>query len=187
MTMTEDVQEPKAEETKDELSLLKQRADLLGISYSNNIGVQKLKERIDEATKNEEPEVKEEEVQNELTERQKYINEATKLVRLRITNNNPAKREMPGEIFTVANGVIGTIRKYIPYDHTSEVGYHVPNVIYKMLKRKTYNSIVSRRNEQGVPIKESVVRKEFNLEVLDPLTKEELEKLAQDQRAAGRV
>ena len=184
--MTEDVQEPNVVETKDELSLLKQRADLMGIPYSNNIGVEKLKERIAEATQPDEPEP-EEEVQDNLSERQKFIREATKLVRLRITNNNPAKREMPGEIFTVANGVIGTIRKYIPYDHTSEVGYHVPNVIYKMLKRKTYNSIVSRRNEQGVPIKESVVRKEFNLEVLDPLTKEELDKLAQDQRAAGRV
>lgn len=184
--MTEDVQEPKVVETKDELSLLKQRADLMGITYSNNIGVEKLKERIAEATPPDEPEP-EEKVKDALSERQEFIREATKLVRLRITNNNPAKREMPGEIFTVANGAIGTIRKYIPYDHTSEVGYHVPNVIYKMLKRKTYNSLVSRRNEQGVPIKESVVRKEFNLEVLDPLTKEELDKLAQDQRAAGRV
>ena len=184
--MTEDVQEPVVVDEKDELTLLKHRADLLGINYSNNIGVEKLKERITEATQKAEPE-KEPEEQTKLTERQEYIREATKLVRLRITNNNPAKREMPGEIFTVANGAIGTIRKYIPYDHTSENGYHVPYVIYKMLKRKTYNSIVSRRNEQGVPIKESVVRKEFNLEVLDPLTKEELDKLAQDQRAAGRV
>ena len=183
--MTEDVQEPVVVDEKDELTLLKQRADLLGINYSNNIGVEKLKERIEAATQKTETE--EEEPEIKLTERQEYIREATKLVRLRITNNNPAKREMPGEIFTVANGVIGTIRKYIPYDHTSENGYHVPYVIYKMLKRKTYNSIVSRRNEQGVPIKESVVRKEFNLEVLDPLTKEELDKLAQDQRAAGRV
>lgn len=185
--MTEDVQEPKVVETKDELSLLKQRADLMGITYSNNIGVEKLKERIAEATPAPDEPEPVEKVKDALSERQEFIREATKLVRLRITNNNPAKREMPGEIFTVANGAIGTIRKYIPYDHTSEVGYHVPNVIYKMLKRKTYNSLVSRRNEQGVPIKESVVRKEFNLEVLDPLTKEELDKLAQDQRAAGRV
>ena len=186
--MTVDVQEPVVVEEKDELALLKQRADLLGISYSNNIGIEKLKDRISEATKeNEEPVEKEDEVLTKAQERQKFINEATKLIRLRITNNNPAKRELPGEIFTVANGVIGTIRKYIPYDHTSEVGYHVPYVIYKMLKRKTYNSIVTRRNENGVPIKETVERKEFNLEVLEPLTKEELEKLAQDQRAAGRV
>lgn len=183
--MTEDVQQPEL----DELTLLKQRADKLGITYSNNIGVEKLKERINKHLGDSvEPDDSEEEVAEKAKTREDYYREATKLVRLRITNMNPLKKDLPGEFFTVANGVVGTIKKYVPYSgDAAEVGYHVPNVIYKMMKRRTFTVSVQQRDDKGRPYMVQRERKEFALEVLPPLTQKELDRLAQDQRAGGRV
>lgn len=192
--MTPDIQQPETSEDEldspmDELTLLKRRADRLGISYSNNIGLETLKERIKKATEGngeQEPESKGAEVKN-ASSRAQLRKEAEKLIRIRYTNMNPRKKDMPGEIFTVANSVIGTIKKYVPFGEVSENGWHVPYVIYKMMKRRTFTTTVTKRDDKGRPYQSSVERKEFAIEVLDPLTKEELEQLAKDQRASGRV
>lgn len=189
--MTEEVQKP-----LDELQILFKQADAMGISYSKNISIETLRKRIADKQEG----VVEEEVQKPVAEatvnsvisaskqRQAKIKEATKLIRIRVTNMNPAKSELPGEIFTTGNSVIGTIRKYVPFGGTaSEVGYHVPQIILNMLRRRTFTTTVEKRNDKGLVYYEKQVRKEFAIEVLDPLTQEELDKLAQDQRASGRV
>lgn len=191
--MTADIQQPETTEedtelNMDELTLLKRRADQLGISYSNNIGLETLRERVRNATSDgeQEPEDKEEAVKKTAS-RAQLRREAQKLIRIRYTNMNPRKKDVPGEIFTVANGVIGTVKKYVPFGEVSENGWHVPYVIYKMMKRRTFTTTVTKRDDKGRPYQTSVERKEFAIEVLDPLTKEELEQLAKDQRASGRV
>lgn len=190
--MSEDVQKP-----QDELTLLKQRATQLGITYSPNIGIDTLRQRINDKLEGkeevkEEPE-KTEPVANEqdLTPaqyRQKKKREAEKLIRVRITNMNPQKSDLPGEVFTVANGVVGTIRKYVPFGGAAaEVGYHVPQIILNMMKRRKFYSVTTKRDDKGRPYQVKQERNEFAIEILEPLTKEELEKLALDQRASGRV
>jgi len=179
----------------DELTLLKRRADKLGVSYSNNIGLETLKERVAKAMEgNKEPEDKEEakfeaaeKTQSLVELRAEKRKEAMKLVRIRYTNMNPRKRDVPGEIFTIANGIVGTIKRYVPYGEAAENGWHVEYAIYKMMKRRTFTSTVTKRDDKGRPYNTSVERKEFAIEVLDPLSKEELEQLAKDQRASGRV
>lgn len=196
--MTKDIQQPENQEEEtevsvDELTLLKRRADQLGVSYSNNIGLETLKERVAKAMegdKDKEEPAKKEAPATENSAgptRNELRKEAEKLIRIRYTNMNPLKKDVPGEFFTVANGIIGTIKKYVPYGAASENGWHVPNVIYKMMKRKTFTVTTTKRDEQGRPYQTRVERKEFAIEVLPPLTKEELEKLAKDQRASGRV
>ena len=97
---------------QDELSTLKARADLLGVSYHPSIGVEKLREKLAAAMENTEPnnegtgigagtETKEQ-------KRLRLLQEATKLVRIRVTCMNPAKKEWEGEIITVGNNVVGT-------------------------------------------------------------------------------
>jgi len=179
----------------DELTLLKRRADKLGVSYSNNISLETLKERVAKAMEgNKEPEDKEEAKAEAVEKTQSLVElraqkrkEDTKLIRIRYTNMNPRKKDMPGEFFTVANGIVGTIKRYVPYGEAAENGWHVENAIYKMMKRRTFTSTVTKRDDKGRPYNTSVARKEFAIEVLDPLTKEELEQLAKDQRASGRV
>lgn len=117
----------------DELELLKERAKTLGIKHSPNIGVDGLREKIEaKLAGTAEDESDSAEPINKLTPGQARANahlEEMKLIRLRIANMNPAKADLNGEIFTVANKVIGTVRKFVPYGDATENGYHVPNVI----------------------------------------------------------
>lgn len=186
--MSEEIQQP---EQKDELTILKARADLLKIPYSNNISLAKLKERIEEHMAKDEKEEPEDEIE-EVVEtkaalRTRLIREATRLIRVRVTNMNPAKAAFPGEIFTVANSMVGTIRKFIPYGAGTEAGYHIPYAIYEMIKRKKFTLVKKEVGPNGTPVFNKYERKEFAIEVLDPLTPEELKKLAAEQAATGRV
>ena len=82
--------------TQDELTTLKARADLLGISYHPSIGLEKLREKINAATSDETVEVPvqstpqaDEETANQRRIRLKKA--ALELVRIRVTCMNPAK------------------------------------------------------------------------------------------------
>lgn len=178
---------------KDEITLLKEQATLLGIQFSNNIGLETLKSRIQEKLKvdsDEEDMVTDdtENSTNEKSERQKAIEEQTKLVRIRVTCMNPFKRDIPGGIFAVGNKYIGTVRKYVPYN-TTEEGYHVPNCIYELLKRKQFTQRikVKDRSVLGGERIETRTVSEFAIEVLPQLSEKELAKLAAEQKATGRI
>lgn len=187
----------------DELQMLKQRADMMGIGYSNNIGIDALKKKIQDKMdgKKDEPEAKaaSAETVNALTGtievpkveskqdmRERLLAEGMKLVRLRITNLDPKKKDLRGEIMTVANRYIGTVRKFIPYGETTDNGYHVPYCLYEQLRDRQFMSIKVRKDQ--VTGKERVdhqMVKEFALEILEPLTEGELAKLAAQQAANG--
>lgn len=169
----------------DELELLKQRADTMGIKYSPNIGVDTLKAKIEEAQNPTAATAAE--PTKELTPgqlRQEANLEEMKLIRLRIANLNPAKADLNGEIFTVANKIIGTVRKFVPYGEATDNGYHVPNVIYKQLQARKFQQVRVVQGKGGHTTVESKWVPEFALEVLPQLTQEELNKLASQQAAA---
>jgi hypothetical protein len=120
--------------------------------------------------------------------RRKMLREESALIRLRITNLNPQKKDLPGEIFTVANELIGTFRKFIPYGEASENGYHVPMFIYRQLKDRKFLHIRTVKDKRtGTPRVITSWQREFALEELPPLTEEELKDLATAQAAAGSV
>ena len=181
----------------DELSILKQRATLMGLKFSNNIGLEALRKKVSDAQEGitEEPEVAQvnpletetvapkEETRTEMARRIRL--EQTKLVRIRIQNLDPKKKELPGEIITVANDYMGTVRKFVPYGEQTDNGYHVPYCIYQFLKERKFLNIRVTKGKNGRPnIQQGWVR-EFSIEVLPPLTQEELTNLAQAQIAAG--
>ena len=74
----------------EELTLLKQRADLMGIKYSNNIGIDTLKSKINE--KLEASSLKFEETKNKIQMRKKLQDEQLKLVRIKLQVMNPSKQ-----------------------------------------------------------------------------------------------
>lgn len=182
----------------DELALLKQRARMMGVQFSNNIGLESLKERIRAKMEGEEqapntetvPELKSSDEATSVkrkTLRQHLLEENMKLVRLRITNLDPKKKDLPGEIITVANEHLGTVRKYVPYGEVTDNGYHVPYCIYKALKARKFLNIRTfkdRQNQNQIRVEQNWAQ-EFALEVLPQLTKEEIQKLAAAQSAAG--
>jgi hypothetical protein len=108
------------------------------------------------------------------------------LVRLRIQNLDPKKKDLPGEILTVANQVLGVVSKFIPYNEVSDGGYHVPYCIYRMMLRRQFQNITVTKNPRtGREQVKYSMAKEFSLEVLPPLTPAEISRLAQAQLAAG--
>lgn len=173
--------------TMDELDLLKQRADTLGIKYSPNIGVDTLKAKIEEklngSDKTTEPEAELTATQAAAKLRHDLKMSEMALVRLRIANLNPDKKDLQGEIFTVSNKYVGTVRKYIPYGERTDNGWHVPNILYKQLKaRKFLQTRVIQHKDGNTEVQQKWVP-EFALEVLPQLSQEELNELAATQRA----
>lgn len=180
----------------DELTVLKSRAKIMGIVFSNNIGLPALRAKIDaklsgDTTDEAETEVELasnplEKAQPKRTLRQYMIQEHLKLVRVRITCMDPKKKELPGEIMTVANEYLGNIRKFIPFGDATDNGYHIPYCLYTMLKDRKFLSIRTIKGSTGgVPRVEHKWVPEFAIEVLEPLTRKEIADLANAQAAAG--
>lgn len=109
--------------------------------------------------------------------------ECMKLIRCQIYNNNPAKNDLKGEIFSVGNKYVGTVRKFIPYGDVTENGYHVPKILVDMLRSKKYQRVRSVRNNDGTERVESTLAPEFTITELEPLTPDQLKELAARQGA----
>lgn len=106
--------------------------------------------------------------------------ELTRLVRVKITCFNPAKKEWKGEIFSFINPIVGAVKKFVPYNCPAGDSYHIPYCIYTQMKRREYQAF-SGKKVNGVEVKEARQVKEFAIEILPPLTKEELDALARKQ------
>ena len=172
-------------EREEEFLLLKERADLMGISYSKNVSLELLRARVN--AKLEESNLKAEETQEKVDVRKQIQKEQLRLVRVRLTCMNPAKKAWRGEIFTIANSVIGTVKKFVPYDPKFYAnGYHIPYCIYNHLKDKTYMDIKTHDTGSRVEVTPSFPL-EYSIEVLPALTKEELAELATAQMAGNRI
>lgn len=186
----------------DELTMLKSRAKLMGVTFSNNIGLDALKEKIEDhkqKTDNAQKQVASQTQQNEekaerTVAKGKKMNlraylqrEKMKLVRLRITNLDPKKKDLPGEILTTGNEFLGTVRKFIPFGEATDNGYHVPYCLYELMRDRKFLSIKTRKGPKGQTIVEQQMVREFALEILPPLTDEERSRLAAAQLASGGV
>jgi hypothetical protein len=204
-----------------ELSLLKERAKLMNISFSNNISVDALRKKIQDKLDAEQPaETGETDDEDEAPVaevagpgpvstdelaapvaaaqplsrkaqvqqmRDELIAEQTRLIRVRITNLDPKKKDLPGEIVTVGNEFIGTIRKYVPFGEATDGGYHIPFCIYTQLEERKFLSITVKKGPDGREAVSHRQAKEFAIEVLPQLTQAELNQLAAAQAAAGLI
>lgn len=172
---------------QDELEALKARANLLGVKFHPSISLEKLREKVNAAvTSEEEAKASEEPKQETIGEKRKRLKaEALKLVRIRLTCLNPAKKEWEGEIITVGNSLIGSVKKFTPFN--ADDGWHVPHVIYQQLKERQCQIFYTATDARGNKVRKGKLIKEFAIEVLPPLTKEELEELARRQAMAKAI
>ena len=193
----------------DEMEGLKARAKIMGITFSNNISLETLRKRVsdklagvaDEPAVNAltgDPEIAEVTTsfgqtakllspnENAVSLRKLMQREQMKLVRVRITNMDPKKKDLPGEIFTVANEYLGTVRKFVPYGDQTDDGFHLPYCLYRLLDSKRFLHIRTIKDRAtNHERQEGVWTREFSLDVLPPLTQDELNQLAAAQAAAG--
>ena len=173
---------------QDELTTLKERATLMGVKFHPSISLDKLREKVNAATdESDEPDdevvsakvvapVIEETVNQK---RNRLKKEALALVRIRLTCMNPAKAEWEGEIFTIGNSSIGSVKKFVPFN--ADDGWHVPNIILQQLQERQCQVFVSAKDARGNNVRRGKLIKEFAIEVLPPLTEKELEELARRQ------
>ena len=173
---------------QDELTTLKERATLMGLKFHPSISLDKLREKVNAATdESDEPDDEVvstkvvapviEETMNQ--KRNRLKKEALALVRIRLTCMNPAKAEWEGEIFTIGNALIGSVKKFVPFN--ADDGWHVPNIILQQLQERQCQVFVSAKDARGNNVRRGKLIKEFAIEILPPLTKTELEELARRQ------
>ena len=166
-----------------ELDLLKDRADRMGIAYHPSIGVSKLKEKLAEKIDILEP-IKISKGETLPQRNTRLRREANRLTRIRITCMNPAKKDWPGEIISVSNSAIGSIKKFIPFN--ADDGWHIPQVLLGILQDRQYQSFYTV-TIKGKKIKRSKLVKEFAIEMLPNLTPEEFKDLAVKQSVNSTV
>lgn len=92
---------------QDERAALEARARILNINFHTNISTDKLRERVNAAIQGTAPEAETERPvkgESDVARRSRLKKEASKLVRIRIHCNDPAKKDWPGEYITVGGG-----------------------------------------------------------------------------------
>ena len=170
------------------LEALKTRADRMGVKYHPSISYDKLAEKVaaalqDSPAKEDKPAsrkaVAEPEEESENSRRARLKRQAFELVRIRMTCMNPAKREWEGELFTAGNSVVGSVTKYVPFNN--DEGWHVPRIILNQIQQRMCQIFVTVKDSRGNSARKGKLIKEFAVEVLPQLTKEELDELARRQ------
>lgn len=178
-----------SEEAKNELKTLKERATTMGLNFPKNAGLEAMRKLVNDAIEGKEPEPEVED-KTEPTEEVKLtpqqvragkMKAARQLVRIRLTCMNPQKSEWDGEVITVSNSVIGTIKRFVPF-HAGDEGWHVERAIFNVLRDRQCQVFTNKKTKHGTVRKGKLI-KEFSIEVLDPLSEKELKELAKVQAA----
>lgn len=168
------------------IASLKRQADRLGVAYKSNTSIATLQKAISEKLNEpvggeDSPEPEETEVKITVPKDETaddYYNEAMKLVRVIITPMESTKAtNLESELFCAGNSVIGTVKRTIPFGEE----WHVEQILLNSIKEKKYQMFMSKKNAQGAVITTAKLVPAYSISILDPLTQEELDKLAEMQ------
>ena len=166
--------------TEELLEDLKSRADTYGISYSANIGLDKLQARINEHIANleqvAEPVVARK-TSAQLIDEQRA--QAGLLKRVMITCKNPDKVLMGCQEFNVGNSVVGSFQKVIAFDSPT----HVPHILLEYIRDQKCTIFKATKGAGGIDDSTAVRINEFVVTELPALTGQELLDLAEVQRS----
>ena len=111
---------------------------------------------------------------------------AMKLTRVVVVPNDSTMANYPGLIFTVGASGINNgqmIKKFVPFNN--EEGWHVPQIILDQIENAQMQKFKTVTRANGEKVLEPYNAKKFNVQILPPLNKEELETLAAANKAAG--
>ena len=165
-----------AKEAYNELEALKKQASLLGISYGPNIGVDALREKVNEALV--QPE------QEPTFDRNAYNKEMTKLIRVRIVSKDPSDRDIKYQQFSFGNQVLGNSTYLIPLVPPASESWHLPQYVVNALRDIQFTT-VSYDDKNRRPI--VVTAPKYDILELPQLTKEQLSALAYSQKARADI
>lgn len=182
-------------EKKALLDQMKAQANLLGVPYAPNIGLETLSERVrafKEAHAGEEKTELAAPITSEVLtaggvkvptdiEAQYEIFHAKQLIRVSIVCVNPARTDLPADLYTIFSSSLGRISQVIPYQAPN--GYHIPRCLANLLREKTYTAFRPsniKKGENGCD-REHFEMPEFIITELPPLTAEEFDRIVKRQ------
>lgn len=116
---------------------------------------------------------------NEYQRREAYKKENDRLIRCRITPLDPLESKATGFMFSTGNKILGDRSYVIMYNNIT----HLPNFIIKNLQERTFNKRIPRKDPRKPP--KIVEVPKYAIEILPPLTPQELADLADQQRKRG--
>lgn len=170
-----------SEEEKAELESLRKKADLMGITYSGNTSLEKLREKVAKVQGTIE---EEEEKQTAYTS---LYDEKMKLVRCQVQCLDPQYKNSGGVFISLSNAVLGSHKWFIYFNQP----IMITQWAYDYLKNCKYidRSERGRRGNDGLTHSKTVntEMKSYAIVDLPMLTAEELKKLADEQTATGRL
>ena len=100
----------------------------------------------------------------------------SKQVRIIAHCNNPLKKAWQGEIITGSNK-LGTWKKFVPFD----VEWHVPQIVLNVMREQKYTFFYSKKSPMGMTVRKAKLKPAYNIEVLEPMTNQEVKQLAKLQ------
>jgi len=209
---TQAVEDVPVDLKKQELKSLKAKAEMIGLKFHPNIGLEKLKKKVNEQLSKDKAtlakEAKERAVddvpepipsvpqtnnfaaplmaRNETPAQKKMRlrKKASRLVRFRLTCMNPNKKKWPGEIFTVSNSFVGTFKRHIPFNANS---WHCEEMLLNMIKDRKFTEFYEIKDKKGRTAKRTKLVREFAIDELPPLTEKEIADLKLQQGLANNL
>lgn len=195
---------------KEELAHLKAKAATLGIQHHPSIGIDKLRAKINSKMEEKAPEKPvEAQIPQDLpiapvavinsgavaprapqreTRAQKAMRlrkQAAELIRIRVSNHNPNMKEHEGAYYMAGNSMVGMFKKYVPFDN--DEGWHVPRIVLNQMQERKCQLFYTVRDKYGNKIRKGKIVKELNIEILPPLTLDELKDLARKQAMSNNI
>jgi hypothetical protein len=113
-------------------------------------------------------------------EAKKRIRNAGALVRVQVTCMDPGKKNWDGEFISVGSAKMGTFKKFVPYNG---LPYHLPRAILDEMKTRKCTVFINEKRG-GETFKKGKLIDKYSIQELPPLTSEELEELARQQKLA---
>jgi len=209
---TQAVEDVPVDLKKQELKSLKAKAEMIGLKFHPNIGLEKLKKKVNEQlSKDKATLVKEAKeravddvpepipsvpqtnnfaaplmIRNETPAQKKMRlrKKASRLVRFRLTCMNPNKKKWPGEIFTVSNSFVGTFKRHIPFNANR---WHCEEMLLNMIKDRKFTEFYEVKDKKGRTAKRTKLVREFAIDELSPLTEKEIADLKLQQGLANNL
>ena len=167
----------------DELSMLKQRADLMGIKYAPNISLETLKERVNKAMADEEsdPKIQSYAVDAGVPNDPYAVERAhqSALVRVIVVCHDPSKNHLESELLAVENNLVRD-KRVVFFGKE----WHITRALLESLRDRKYQAFRKLKTSQGEVHKPYLVPA-YSIQELTPLSDNEIAQIARKQLADG--
>lgn len=166
----------------DELSMLKQRADLMGIKYAPNISLDTLKERVNKVMAEESDPQIQSSAESTSAVNDPYAEERAQqsaLVRVIVVCHDPSKNHLESELLAVENDLVRD-KRVVFFGKE----WHITRALLESLRDRKYQAFRKLKTAQGEVHKPYLVPA-YSIQELAPLTESELAQIARKQLADG--